>query len=174
MGVFAWLRRHMAIVPDASDSSPQADSAFDEAGPQTRFGMRPGAVVDGLDFYQAIDFQRRWKLRLAAYVRGEARARQPWRDIARDDRCELGRWLREAAARPAQHPQLLQHLREQHALLHRAAADIVRLADDGQREAALQQLRHGEFSQASHATVAHLSELFLALNAGAAGGDPRH
>ena len=171
MGMFAWLRRHVQGVPSASDTALDADSVYAEAGPQTRFGMRPGATVSGLDFYQAIDFQRRWKLRLGAYVRGEARARQTWRDIARDDRCELGRWLQQAGSLQGRNAVLVQRLREQHALLHRAAADIVRLADAGQRDAALQALRHGGFAHASHATVAGLSELFTALNepAGPAG-----
>ena len=174
MGVFAWLRRHIATVPQASDPSTHADSAFDEAGPQTRFGMRPGATVAGLDFYQAIDFQRRWKLRLGAYVRGEARARQPWRDIARDDQCELGRWLHEAAQLDPRHEPLLEQLREQHARLHHAAAEVIRLADSGQRETALQALRHGAFAHASHATVARLSELFAALNEAPAAESSRH
>lgn len=173
MGMFAWLRRHVPFMPEASDASPQADSAFDDLGPQTRFGLRPGAEIAGLDFYQAIDFQRRWKLRLGAYVRGEARARQSWRDIARDDQCELGRWLREATTRQPQHAELLQRLREQHAALHQAAGEIVRMADDGQRDAALHALRHGDFARASHATVARLSELFLALNQGG-GDEPAH
>lgn len=171
MGMFAWLRRHVPFMPAASDASPPADSTFDEFGPPTRFGMRPGAEIAGLDFYQAIDFQRRWKLRLSAYVRGETRARPAWRDISRDDQCELGRWLLDASAHQPSHAELLQRLREQHAALHRAAADVVRLADAGQRDAALQALRHGEFAHASHATVARLSELFLALNQG--GGDER-
>ncbi len=173
MGMFAWLRKHAQGVPGADDTALDTDSAFAEAGPQTRFGLRPGATVSGLDFYQAIDFQRRWKLRLAAYVRGEARARQPWRDIARDDRCELGRWLYQAGLLQGSNAVLVQRLREQHALLHHAAAEIVRLADAGQRDAALQALRQGDFAHASHATVAGLSELFIALNEPA--GEPgRH
>ena len=174
MGMFAWLRKHVQGVPSAPDPALDADSAYAEAGPQTRFGMRPGATVAGLDFYQAIDFQRRWKLRLGAYVRGEARARQPWRDIARDDRCELGRWLQQAGALQGRNAVLVQRLREQHSLLHRSAADIVRLADAGQRDAALQALRHGDFAHASHATVATLSELFIALNASAGDASGPH
>lgn len=164
MGVFAWLRRRAQATTEDPQASLDADGAWAEAGPQTRFGMRPGATLSGLDFYQAIEFQRRWKLRLAAYVRGEARARQSWRDIARDDRCELGRWLHQAPALPQRQGELLAQLREQHARLHHAAAEVVRLADAGQREAALHALRQGDFAHASHATVARLSELFTQLN----------
>ncbi len=165
--MFAWLRRRLPFAPGTSAATTAAtggDSAFHEPGPRTRFGLSPGAVLAGLDFYRAIDFQRRWRLRLAAYVRGETRARVSWREISRDDQCELGRWLVDAAAGQPRHDQLLRRLREQHAALHAAAADVVRLADSGQREAALQVLRQGAFADASHATVARLSELFQALN----------
>lgn len=164
MGMFAWLRRHLAPGAQAVGGP-----AFDEPGPQTRFGMRPGAVVDGLDFYQAIDFQRRWKLRLVAYVRGEACAREDWKRIERDDQCELGRWLRHARPRDPRHAELFEQLRKQHTELHHEAAEIVRLAEAGQRDAALIALRQGGFARASHALVARLSELFTALNGSGAG-----
>lgn len=174
MGLFAWLSRHMHGLPSPGDASSTADSRLHEPGPQTRFGMRPGAVVAGLDFFQAIDMQRRWKLRLAAYVRGEARRTPAWHDLARDDRCELGRWLRQAAQQQPGHAELLGRLLQQHAALHQAAAEVVRLADSGQRDAALQALRQGAFAQASHATVAGLSELFTSLNASRAAATSPH
>ena len=173
MGMFAWLRRRRRFASGVREASSPDDGSLHEPGPHTRFGMHPGAVVAGLDFYRAIDFQRRWKLRLGAYVRGEARARQSWREIARDDQCELGRWLRDAPVATPAHAQLVLRLREHHAALHRAAGEIVRMADCGQREAALQALRDGDFAHASHATVARLSELFLALN-DARGDEARH
>ena len=174
MGMFAWLRRHRRFASGVREASSPDDGSLHEPGPHTRFGMHPGAVVAGLDFYRAIDFQRRWKLRLGAYVRGEARARQSWREIARDDQCELGRWLHEAAQLDPRHEPLLEQLREQHARLHHAAAEVIRLADSGQRETALQALRHGAFAHASHATVARLSELFAALNEAPAAESSRH
>ena len=174
MGLFAWLSRHVPGLPRAGDELPRADSRLHEPGPQTRFGMRPGAMVAGLDFFQAIEMQRRWKLRLAAYARGEARQTKAWHELARDDQCELGRWLRQAARQQPGHTDLLGRLLEQHAALHHAAAEVVRLADCGQRDAALQALRQGAFAQASHATVAGLSELFTSLNSGPADTPPRH
>ena len=174
MGLFAWLSRRVPGLPRAGDELPRADSSLHEPGPQTRFGMRPGAMVAGLDFFQAIEMQRRWKLRLAAYARGEARQTKAWRDISRDDQCDLGRWLRQAARQQPDHAEVLARLLKQHAALHRAAAEVVRLADGGQRDAALQALRQGAFAHASHATVAGLSELFTGLNATSGDAAARH
>ncbi len=160
MGLYAWWRQRRGGGPRAGN----------DAGPLTRLGMRPGTQVAGLDFYQAIESLRHWKLRLAAYVRGEARPSQGWSEVGRDDRCVLGRWLQEASSAHPLQAERLARLRAQHTALHQEAEAVVRLADRGQRDAALHALRHGAFAQASHATVAGLSELFVSLHEPASPG----
>lgn len=111
-----------------------------------------------MDFTEAIRAHAEWKLRLSLYLRrpdGSLVARE----VAADDRCVLGKWLRgEGLAHAALAG--FDELRQAHARFHRAAADIVRRADAG--ESVLEEVALGgtsEYAQASNEIIRLLMDL---------------
>lgn len=78
---------------------------------------------------EAIKAHALWKVRLTAYVTKPDGSLIP-AEIARDDRCELGKWIHEEAGNHAHLPEF-QELKGTHADFHRAAAGIVRMINAG-------------------------------------------
>ncbi|TVR81022.1 MAG: hypothetical protein EA405_09370 [Rhodospirillales bacterium] len=79
--------------------------------------------------------------------------------VAQDDKCELGCWLRGAAARLRHRPEYWRAT-VAHANFHKCAADIVRMANDGRRIDAERDLASGgRLRMASKALVESVSAL---------------
>ncbi len=84
-----------------------------------------------MDFRRAIDAHVQWKSKLAAYIAkpdGSLHAAT----VARDDQCELGKWLHGEGQKFAAKAEF-QKLVADHARFHRAAGDIIRKADSGEK-----------------------------------------
>jgi hypothetical protein len=154
MGMLDWFRRRAR-----ADATAPGDDAAD-----TALAERGAAEYGGLDFYKAIEAHQRWKVRLAAHIRGESTERLDWQVVCRDDQCALGQWLHQGARVPEAQHAMFTRLIAEHAEFHRRAGEVVQLVDDGQRERALRQITNGDYARASHRVVASLSQLFLELN----------
>lgn len=155
MGLFDWFRRV------AAGGQPQHGGADDAAASPPPDGA--SAEIEGLDFYKAIEAHQRWKVRLAAYVRGESGEKLDWQVICLDDRCALGQWLHSGIAVPSAQTALFTRLIGEHAEFHRRAGEVVQSADAGQRDAALKLINNGDYARASHKVIATMSQLYLAL-----------
>ena len=111
-----------------------------------------------MDFDQAIAAHSKWKARLRSYIAApDGSLSAP--EIALDNKCELGMWITAQGAMHSTLPEF-KSLRSQHARFHKAAAEIVRKADSGQRvteEVALG--AKSEFSSASADVVSAIMAL---------------
>jgi methyl-accepting chemotaxis protein len=105
-----------------------------------------------MDFNQAIAAHADWKIKLSSYLRKPDGTLNP-ADIAPDNKCDLGKWIAGEGAKFSSLQQF-SSLKEQHARFHKAAAEIVRRADTGEKigdEVALG--ARSEFGHASAAVV---------------------
>ena len=80
-----------------------------------------------MDFDAAINVHLEWKLRLTEYLRAPDRSLSE-AEVARDDLCELGRWLHDD---PPVDDTTRLALLDRHAVFHRAVAAVVARAHDG-------------------------------------------
>lgn len=94
------------------------------------------------DFKGWILAHRRWRQRLEDYVEGRSGEELVVAEVARDDRCTLGRWIGENRAALSSDPEFL-GLIERHAEFHREAAAVLAAAQNGDRDAARRMLRPG-------------------------------
>jgi hypothetical protein len=167
MSWLSWLRKQAAAVSTNADDAAQTHTVADPADdqPTAAIGDAP-TTVDGLDFYEAIGVHQRWKNRFKAAVTGQSGERLDAEAVGRADACALGVWLGQLPAQAAIPADLLDALRAEHAEFHRLAAQIIRLADSGQTEQALQALRtDAPYNRASHRVTKLLSRLYLELTA---------
>jgi len=80
-------------------------------------------------------------------------------EVAKDDKCELGKWIHGDGAKHAKSPEF-QQLRSEHTRFHKAAADVVHKADSGASVSGETALGgHSEFSAASTAVVKAIMSL---------------
>jgi methyl-accepting chemotaxis protein len=84
-----------------------------------------------MNFDQAISAHVQWKSKLAAYIAKPDHSLHA-EIIAKDDQCELGKWIHGEGQKVAKMPDF-QKLVADHARFHAAAADVVRKADAGQK-----------------------------------------
>ena len=84
-----------------------------------------------MDYDQAIRAHSNWKTRLRNYIRNPDRSMVA-SEVARDDVCELGCWIRGHGQSHAKLP-AFPKLQAAHIQFHRAAAEIVAQADAGER-----------------------------------------
>ena len=111
-----------------------------------------------LNFEQAIEAHARWKSKLQKYIAHPDHSLDPVK-TTQDSLCDLGKWLHGAGKK---HSQLAEfgRLLSDHARFHRAAGDIIRRADTGERlgeEVALG--GKSEYAQASTAVVSALMKM---------------
>ncbi len=110
-----------------------------------------------MDFGDAIRAHVEWKLRLRMLLDGQGEPMS--RDVvARDDACELGRWIHGQGRVYLEDPAYAE-LKEAHARFHQAAAEIVRLAEGGDQQRAVASLETGEYSKRSAAVVAAIMRM---------------
>jgi len=83
-----------------------------------------------MDFDTAIRAHSDWKLKLSAYLRSPNGTLKV-ADIQVDNMCALGKWIYSDGVKFKDMPEY-QKLKAEHAMFHKAAADVVRKADSGQ------------------------------------------
>lgn len=82
-----------------------------------------------MNFDEAIRAHSSWKLKLSTYLRNPNGSLQAM-EVARDNACELGRWLQGEGRQFAGTPEY-KALNAEHVRFHRAAAAVVTAADAG-------------------------------------------
>lgn len=111
-----------------------------------------------IDFNETILRHSEWKLRLAEYMRKPDGSLDPdW--LARDDQCELGKWMLGKGRAYASFEEF-EELTRLHRAFHRTAADLVHRANIG--EDILPDLQRGsgsEYDLASAGIVHYLARL---------------
>jgi hypothetical protein len=111
-----------------------------------------------MNFDQAISCHVQWKSKLASYLNHPDHSLSA-AEIAKDDRCDLGKWLCGEGQKYANSPEF-KKLVADHAHFHAAAAEIVKKADTGLRvseEVALG--AKSEYSSVSNAVVSSLMHM---------------
>jgi Chemoreceptor zinc-binding domain len=111
-----------------------------------------------MDFDKAIASHSQWKGKLATYLRKPDHSLQP-NDILPDNKCDLGKWIIADGAKMASEPEFSK-LKSEHTRFHKAAADIVRRANAGEKVAEETALgTSSEFTNASSAVVQGLMHM---------------
>jgi hypothetical protein len=111
-----------------------------------------------VDIDQAIVSHTRWRIRLRLFLEGRGEPLDSG-SVARDDACDLGKWIHGEGARLAMHPEYLE-LKAAHLQFHGCAAEVVRLAQNGQSRAAEDLLAsNGAYDEASNSTVTAMIKL---------------
>lgn len=144
-----------------ASADPNADPSTDLLALDSELAQQ--AQYQGLNFYSAIQSHQAWKRRLVRYVQGESGEALDPQQVRCDTCCELGDWLHHRAQVPRKYFGLFERLIDEHAQFHQAAAEVVALAQNGQREQALRTVTQGEFARQSAKVVAALSELYLGV-----------
>ena len=110
-----------------------------------------------IDFDKAIVAHSQWKGKLAAYLRGPDGSLKP-EEIGRDDRCDLGKWIQaEAGKMPGAG---FANLKTAHARFHKAASDIVKRANKGEKVSEEVVLgAASEYAKATSAVVSAINEV---------------
>jgi hypothetical protein len=111
-----------------------------------------------MDVNEAIQAHAHWKGKLAAYIAKPNHSLNA-DSLSRDNECELGKWLYGEGRKQsgwAGYAQLI----SDHARFHKAAGEIVRKADAGERmEESVSLGGKSEYSSASSAVVGSLMKL---------------
>jgi hypothetical protein len=92
------------------------------------------AEVVLMDLTEAATAHMRWKIRLLQCIRGQAELPNA-AEVARDDACDLGKWLRHA---PLEYSSLagFSDTKSKHAGFHLRAAEVVAAVEKGERDRA--------------------------------------
>ena len=111
-----------------------------------------------MSFEDAVHCHSEWKRKLHNYVMNPDHSLKI-SEVAENDRCKLGKWIRGEGRRYAGHPEFAK-LAAEHTRLHKAAAEIVRRADCGEDMRSEFALGVGsEFSLASSSVVLALMDM---------------
>ena len=113
----------------------------------------------GLNFYTAIEAHQKWKVRLMAVIEGDTSEGLSVEVIGRDDQCALGKWIHGVGIRFAQAEEFTR-LKKNHAFFHECAAQVLRMAQSGDKDSALEELRRGTYSRASNDVVQDLAVMY--------------
>lgn len=111
-----------------------------------------------VNFQDAITAHTHWKMKLASYIAKPDHSLNAF-DLENDNKCQLGQWLHGEGHKYSAPPEFSRLLSD-HARFHRAASEIVKKADAGQRvteDIALG--ARSEFASASAAVVKSLMEM---------------
>jgi hypothetical protein len=110
-----------------------------------------------MDFREASNAHRDWKIRLRSYIAGVGEALDE-ADVARSDVCALGRWLH--GIPEAERDAVTMDLIAVHERFHACAAEVVATAQRGSRTEALAMLDPGTaFADASFRVVALIARV---------------
>ncbi|HEX3987152.1 MAG TPA: methyl-accepting chemotaxis protein [Acidobacteriaceae bacterium] len=148
-GEAAQACQHLSSMASDLDGMIRQFTLNDESG--------KGGAGQSMDFDRCIAVHVRWKSKLASYLKHPDRSLDA-ATTAQDSGCDLGKWLYGEGRRHAQSPEF-SHLVAEHARFHRAAGDVIRRADSGQKVAEDVALGgHSEFAQASTSVVGSLMQ----------------
>ena len=120
-----------------------------------------GSDVGGLDFKGAVDAHMKWKKRLLDYIDGDSTEELKVDVVCRDDRCPLGHWIYGRGGSEFGYSETFFDMKAHHANFHRCAGEVLRAAQSGDREGALQLLHHGDYLRASERVKTLLAKLFV-------------
>jgi hypothetical protein len=114
-------------------------------------------VADGKT---AIDAHVKWKERLQDYITGTSKENLTVDYVGRDDQCSLGIWLLGEGKQHYGHLPAFEAVQKIHIRFHQQAADVLRAAQAGHRDAALEMLEEGDYARTSDEVTAALVDLF--------------
>ncbi len=115
-----------------------------------------------MNFDEAVAAHTKWKARLRATLDGAGEALDPAM-VARDDACDLGRWIHGDGSR---YKALAEHqaLRAAHARFHTCAAEVVTKSAQGMKaEAESLMASGGAFSKTSTETISAIMAMQRAV-----------
>jgi hypothetical protein len=111
-----------------------------------------------MDFDDAIAAHTKWKVRLRTFLGGNGEPLDP-ATVARDNQCDLGKWIYGEGARYASLP-AYEQLKTAHAKFHRCASQVVSAAKQGRAAEAQAMLEAGgEFGRLSSDTVTAIMQM---------------
>jgi hypothetical protein len=134
---------------------------FNKGGPATPVnGIGRSSEID---FMAAIEAHVRWKVRLEKYIDGTTTEKLDMEVIGMDTQCSLGKWIYGVGGDKYNANPLFQEIREIHADFHKCSAGIMRQADAGDKEGALDALQRGEHFKLSYRIKSKLARLHTEL-----------
>ncbi len=160
MGILDWFK-HLAGGQDEDCAA---------AAPPTPTTDR-GAEVGGLNFKSAVDAHMKWKVRLEGYINGTSNEDLKVETVSCDDKCPLGKWIYGEGGQRFGFSETFFEMKAHHTLFHRAAGSVLRAAQAGQKEKALQLLHQGDYVRASERVKQMLARLFVLVADGKAAID---
>jgi hypothetical protein len=84
-----------------------------------------------MNFDDAAKAHVNWKIKLRGYLAKPDKSLDPMK-VAMDNQCDLGKWLHGEGVKFSSHATYKQLVAE-HAKFHKAASDVIRRADSGQK-----------------------------------------
>lgn len=110
-----------------------------------------------MNFDDAIRAHVDWKLRIRMFLADQGEPLSS--DVAaRDNVCKLGQWLHGEGAKYAADPSYPE-LKEAHARFHKAAAEVLRVAERGDKRGAEARLEGADYTKSSSAVVAAILKI---------------
>jgi hypothetical protein len=120
-----------------------------------------GVEVGGLNFKSAVDAHMRWKTRLETYINGTSAEELVVDVVCRDDQCPLGKWIYTRGVSDFGYSETFFDMKAHHAHFHRCAGDVLRTAQAGAKDKALELLHQGDYVRASERVKTLLAKLFV-------------
>jgi len=111
-----------------------------------------------INLADAVQAHIHWKLRLENYVNGKSDEALDPLVIARDDQCDLGKWINGPGLQAFHDNKEFLQLRDNHAQFHYLAANVVKHVQD-KDTAGAHALLTGQYAAISHKVVAELTDL---------------
>ncbi len=131
---------------------------------QTNSNDKVHTAINELDVISAIEAHVRWKIRLEAYISGTSDEALDADVVCKDNECALGKWIYGSGGEDFGHTEQFTELKSTHADFHRAAADIIRESDTGDKGSAIKMLNEGEYAKYSHRVKTMLARVWLEDN----------
>ncbi|MDO9063916.1 MAG: CZB domain-containing protein [Sulfuricella sp.] len=147
MGLFDIFKKSGPATPAAAPAAPAADAVSSA----------------GIDFMAAIEAHVRWKVRLENYIDGTTTEKLDVEIVGMDNQCPLGKWIYGAGGDKYNANPVFQEIRGIHADFHKCSAGIMRQADAGDKEGAVEALRRGEHFKLSQRIKTKLARLHMEL-----------
>ena len=117
----------------------------------------------GIDFMAAIEAHFRWKVRLENYIYGTSTENLDAAVVGMDSQCPLGKWIYGEGREKYNANPLFQEVRDIHANFHKCSAAIMRQADAGDKEGAVEAIYRGEHFMLSQRIKVKLARLYMEL-----------
>ena len=148
MTIASWFKRQTPSTETDADKAPEG---------------RRGAEAGGLNFMAAIDVHMRWRSRLESFIQGTSEEHLMLDAVARDDRCELGRWIYGVGAERYGTLDTFAEMKAQHAHFHVCAGKVMTTAMADHKQEALHMLTHGDYLRASERVKMLLAKLYVQI-----------